>query len=223
MALARPMTHQRPKNQAKKVRRLASCFQRSSRRGAGCASLLALCHKVCDQEGQAARANSCSKALRRVHCPDSRQLRVTAMGRPARRKSLVEHPGDALVGRSVVADGSLFHESPTQKFPGKVTGTSETSGGKGLTGQQKYLRLACTVAAHTSVSVAQFAALLCVDAAQFECRAPTLLRLVQDGRRRAKTVCTSCLTATRRSTGALSKASTKSVRHVSIWRAWSPG
>ncbi|KAK9843994.1 hypothetical protein WJX81_001317 [Elliptochloris bilobata] len=44
------------------------------------------------------------------------------MGRPARRKSLVEHPGDALLGRSVVADGSIFHQSPTQKFPGKVTG-----------------------------------------------------------------------------------------------------
>ena len=73
-----------------------------------------------------------------MHYPDLRQLRVTAMGRPARRKSLVEHPGDALVGRSVVADGSIFHESPTQKFPGKVTGRSKTSGGRGLTGQQRH-------------------------------------------------------------------------------------
>lgn len=45
------------------------------------------------------------------------------MPRPARRKSLAaEHPGDALVGRSVVADGSIFHQPDSRKFPGRVTG-----------------------------------------------------------------------------------------------------
>jgi hypothetical protein len=45
------------------------------------------------------------------------------MGRPVRRKSLAsEHPGDALKGRSVVADGSIFHEAPSRKFHGRVTG-----------------------------------------------------------------------------------------------------
>ncbi len=52
----------------------------------------------------------------------TRQL--TKMGRPVRRKSLAsEHPGDALKGRSVVADGSIFHEAPSRKFHGRVTGT----------------------------------------------------------------------------------------------------
>lgn len=45
------------------------------------------------------------------------------MGRPVRRKSLAaEHPGDALKGRHVVADGSIFHEDPARKFHGRVTG-----------------------------------------------------------------------------------------------------
>ena len=131
--VASPAKTRQGLNPGKDSKKTSQDFQRSSPRARDAEpSPKAL--SLCEQEGQAARTNPCTKALLRVHCPHLRQLRVTAMGRPARRKSLVEHPGDALVGRSVVADGSIFHESPTQKFPGKVTGTSETSSGKGLNG-----------------------------------------------------------------------------------------
>jgi len=106
----------------------------------------------------------------------TRQL--TKMGRPVRRKSLGEHPGDALKGRSVVADGSIFHEAPSRKFHGRVTGT-----------RGRLPACAGTLRSRR--------ANIC-----FALGGKSKLVHAQGGQKPGRTVCTSCLTATTQSTGA---------------------